>query len=45
VRHGVIRIPAGHASGQVTVIADLRLPALAAAAVVAYSPSPRGRKA
>jgi minor extracellular serine protease Vpr len=31
VRHGVIRIPAGQASGQVTVIADLRLPPLAAA--------------
>jgi subtilisin family serine protease len=31
VRHGVIRVPAGHASGRVTVIADLRLPPLAAA--------------
>ena len=31
VRHGVIRIPAGHASGRVTVLVDLRLPPLAAA--------------
>jgi minor extracellular serine protease Vpr len=31
VHHGVIRIPAGHASGRVTVIADLRLPPLATA--------------
>jgi minor extracellular serine protease Vpr len=31
VRHGVIRIPAGHAAGRVTVIADLRLPPLATA--------------
>jgi minor extracellular serine protease Vpr len=31
VRHGVIRIPAGHASGRVTVIVDLSLPPLAAA--------------
>jgi minor extracellular serine protease Vpr len=31
VRHGVIRIPAGHASGRVTVLADLGLPPLAAA--------------
>jgi minor extracellular serine protease Vpr len=30
VRHGVIRIPAGHASGRVTVLVDLRLPPLAA---------------
>ena len=31
VRHGVIRIPAGHASGRVTVIADLKLAPLAQA--------------
>ncbi|MGB2875062.1 MAG: S8 family serine peptidase [Gaiellaceae bacterium] len=31
IRHGVIRIPAGHASGRVTVIVGLRLPPLAAA--------------
>ena len=31
VRHGVIRIPAGHASGRVTVIADLKLAPLALA--------------
>jgi minor extracellular serine protease Vpr len=31
VRHGVIRIPAGHASGRVTVLVDLRLPPLSAA--------------
>jgi minor extracellular serine protease Vpr len=31
VRHGVIRIPAGQASGRVTVIADLKLPPLALA--------------
>src|SRR5204863_161797 len=31
VRHGVIRIPAGHVSGRVTVLVDLRLPPLAAA--------------
>ncbi|MGZ4257084.1 MAG: S8 family serine peptidase [Gaiellaceae bacterium] len=31
VRHGVIRIPAGHASGRVTVIVDLKAPPLAAA--------------
>ena len=31
VRHGVIRIPAGHASGRVTVLVDLRLPPLAGA--------------
>jgi len=30
VRHGVIRIPAGHASGKVTVLVGLRLPPLAA---------------
>jgi minor extracellular serine protease Vpr len=31
IRHGVIRIPAGHASGRLTVLVDLRLPPLAAA--------------
>jgi len=31
VRHGQIRIPAGHASGRVTVLVDLGLPPLAAA--------------
>ena len=31
VRHGVIRIPAGHASGRVTVIVDLQAPPLAVA--------------
>jgi minor extracellular serine protease Vpr len=31
IREGVIRIPAGHASGRVTVLVDLRLPPLAAA--------------
>ncbi len=31
LRHGVIRVPAGHASGRVTVLVDLRLPPLAAA--------------
>ncbi len=30
VRHGVIRIPQGHASGRVTVLVGLRLPPLAA---------------
>ncbi len=30
VRHGVIRAPAGHARGRVTVVVDLRLPPLAA---------------
>jgi minor extracellular serine protease Vpr len=31
IRHGVIRIPAGHASGRVTVIVDLQPPPLAVA--------------
>ncbi len=31
IRHGVIRIPTGHASGRVTVIVDLKLPPLATA--------------
>jgi minor extracellular serine protease Vpr len=31
MRHGVIRIPAGHAAGRMTVLVDLRLPPLAAA--------------
>jgi minor extracellular serine protease Vpr len=31
IRHGVIRIPPGHAAGRVTVLVDLRLPPLAAA--------------
>ena len=30
IRHGVIRIPAGHAKGLTTVLVDLRLPPLAA---------------
>jgi minor extracellular serine protease Vpr len=30
VRHGLLRIPAGHGSGRVTVLVDLRLPPLAA---------------
>ncbi|HYA09615.1 MAG TPA: S8 family serine peptidase, partial [Gaiellaceae bacterium] len=31
IRHGVVHIPPGHASGRVTVLVDLRLPPLAAA--------------
>ena len=31
IRHGVVRIPAGHASGRVTVIVDLQAPPLAVA--------------